>query len=312
MEKCAAAVICYNPDIPRLKACIDAAAGQVQKVYCFDNGSANVEEILALAAQERPAGQCVELIRSPENRGIPAAMNEMLRRADEDGMTWLLSLDQDSVAGEGMAEKLVEAILSDESAALACPVVYDGRRGGPGEVTGEERIGETDFCITSGCLMDVRKVLEIGGLDEWLFIDFVDNELCHRVRLNGYKIMQNHAVVLDHELGKITPSPHAGFYRRFYDSTHLPLFQKLTYRREVVPMRVRYATRNCLYLKKKYRKYPNPAFTVRWTVYNGLSSIVRGRKKGKIASAFLQGLKEGCAAKCEACEPVRQGQDAQA
>ena len=46
--KTAAGIVTYNPDIQRLKANIDAITNQVYIVYCFDNGSDNINEIRRL------------------------------------------------------------------------------------------------------------------------------------------------------------------------------------------------------------------------------------------------------------------------
>ena len=301
VRECGACIITYNPSEEKLKLCLEAVAGQVGKVYCFDNGSADISGIRELIGE---SGQDnVELICSEKNIGIPAAVNRVMEKSRSEGMRWLLTLDQDSVVGEGLAEKLVRVLLENEDAALSCPWIFDGRRYSLAKRPEDEGIGEVEFCITSGCMMDIGKVLEAGGLDEWLFIDFVDNELCHRVRLNGYRILQDRGTVLEHELGKVSPARFAAFYRKLAQVTHIGYFGRLTYHREVAPVRMYYATRNCLYLRKKYRRHPNRAFSLRWTIYNGLAGIVRGREKRRIAGAFFRGFRDGLKAGCDAYEP---------
>lgn len=54
-----------------------------------------------------------------------------------------------------------------------------------------------DFCITSASCTNLAVWKEVGGFDERLFIDLVDNEFCKRLIVSGYKILRLNNLVLD-------------------------------------------------------------------------------------------------------------------
>jgi GT2 family glycosyltransferase len=62
-----------------------------------------------------------------------------------------------------------------------------------------------DFCITSASCTNLNAWKNVGGFDEWLFIDLVDNDFCKRIIVSGYKILRINSLVLDQEFGKIIP-----------------------------------------------------------------------------------------------------------
>src|SRR5699024_6976157 len=60
-------------------------------------------------------------------------------------------------------------------------------------------------CITSASCTSIKAWEKIGGFDDWLFIDLVDNEFCKRLVASGYKILRLNHLVLDQEFGCIHP-----------------------------------------------------------------------------------------------------------
>ncbi len=271
MEQYAAGIVMYNPDIKRLKENLDAVYKQVKWVYCYNNGLQNDIEVNALLNTY----ENIQIIGTGTNVGIATALNELVKKAKEDDIEWILTLDQDSVVCDGMVEAL--ASLKDEKdAATICPVIEDIRRKNEKAAIATNTIDDADFCITSGSFMNIQKILEIGGFDEWLFIGLVDNEICYRIRLNGYRIVRNNAVILNHELGNLTPSRLENVYLRLGNLLHSETIKKLSYKRAVSPMRLYYATRNMIYLKKRYANYMSTAMWNKMLIKNSLSSIVRG------------------------------------
>jgi rhamnosyltransferase len=58
--------------------------------------------------------------------------------------------------------------------------------------------------MTSGNLVDVAKALALGGFEEDLFIDYVDHELCLRLRRHGYEVLEARQARLLHSLGDMS------------------------------------------------------------------------------------------------------------
>lgn len=295
MEQYAAGIVMYNPDIKRLKENLDAVYKQVKWVYCYNNGLQNDIEVNALLNTY----ENIQIIGTGTNVGIATALNELVKKAKEDDIEWILTLDQDSVVCDGMVEAL--ASLKDEKdAATICPVIEDIRRKNEKAAIATNTIDDADFCITSGSFMNIQKILEIGGFDEWLFIGLVDNEICYRIRLNGYRIVRNNAVILNHELGNLTPSRLENVYLRLGNLLHSETIKKLSYKRAVSPMRLYYATRNMIYLKKRYANYMSTAMWNKMLIKNSLSSIVRGGGvRFDVLKAIYAGIIDGTSVKVE-------------
>ena len=283
--------ICYEPDPDRLIMAVNALKAQAAHIYIVDNASSN-EEVFSRLLSQDPVADKISWIRNEENLGVAAPLDDLLSRASNDGYQWLLSMDQDSVFEEG-ALKILHQTGEEYHAALVCPLAADPRRKNEPPAKKEDLISEVPFCITSGSLMNIEKIQKAGGIDRFLFIDLIDTELCYRLILNGEKILCDHKVLLNHELGKITPSPFEKEALYLFHKTGISVFGKLSYKREVFPERVYYVTRNALYLESKYNAHPLPEFSSSWAFKNGISSVLRGKKKIKIWKNFRRGWKDG-------------------
>lgn len=287
MGRYAAGIVLYNPEKERLKKNIDAVCGQVEKVYCYNNGLQKVDEINALLSDYKN----LRVIGTGKNVGIATALNELVKEAAKDDIEWILTLDQDSVVCDGMVMAL--ASLKDEkNAAIICPVIEDVRRKNEAPAVVKNTVEDVNFCITSGSFMSVKKTIEVGGFDEKLFIGLVDDEICYKIRKNGYRIIRNEAVVLNHELGNLTPSKYESFYLRIGEILHSDTIKKLSYKRTVSPMRLYYATRNMVYLNKKYPQ-ENMSWSTKKLLYNSVSSLLRGKKKISLIKSIVSGIIDG-------------------
>lgn len=288
----AAGIVTYHPDLTRLQNNFNAVSGQVARVYCFDNGSSNIGEIRKLISRY----DNFFLIENRKNAGIAAGLNKIIETARLDGFAWLLTLDQDSVCPAGMVETMLKNAVGADIAAI-CPVIVDRRR--PPEKREKKDTEFTDFCITSGCLVNIGLSEEIGDFDSWLFIGQVDDEFCHRIMINDKKILKINSILLDHELGNLIPSRHRKLFLTVGKLLHSKMLLALSYRRKVSPMRVYYSTRNMVYLSRKYCDYPNPKFTKKRAIYNAFSNIIRGQKKLEIMRAAIKGYRDGSSAKVQ-------------
>lgn len=281
-----AAIVLYNPDLNRLKKNLDSIAPQVNIVYCFNNGSYNLDEIKELLSTYSN----VKLIDGKKNLGISYALNRIAEQSIKTNRKWMLALDQDSVCPSNMIDQF-SRYLKCENTGIICPIAVDKRR--PRRELPKEEYSFIDDTITSGSLINLDIYKRIGGSDEYLFIGLVDDEYCYRLRLNGYQILQVNSVIMDHELGDLTPSRHADFYLKLGNRLHSEKIKALSYKRKVSPMRVYYATRNIIYLSKKYKNNPTYLFSKKFAMKNGISNILRSQNKLSVTKAFLDGLKDG-------------------
>ena len=158
MVQYAAGIVLYNPDINRLEKNLEAICSQVKNVYCFNNGLENEMAVEILFRKYTN----IYMVGDGTNVGIATALNELIKKAKEDDIEWILTLDQDSVVCEGMVESLA-SIKDEKDVAIICPVIEDVRRKNEAPVVAKNTIGDVDVCITSGSLMNVEKAVAVGG-----------------------------------------------------------------------------------------------------------------------------------------------------
>ena len=209
MPATAAVIVTYRPDITTLQSLVDALAPQVECMWLVDNASANVDAIRTLAAAHR-----IVVIANPDNLGVGAAINQGIAAARDSGCTHVLLMDQDSLPAGDMVARLHEALhAGGERLAASGPAHVDARTGdvapfvrigfpfnrklrpAPGEVV------DCDFLITSGSLVPLQAIAEIGGMDAGLFIDNVDLEWCFRAKAHGYRLLGVADAEMEHRIG---------------------------------------------------------------------------------------------------------------
>lgn len=189
-----AGIVTFNPDLDRLKENVNAILPQVDKVIIFDNGSINQKSI------ELEYQNSAIIIKSERNVGIAAALNGLMKKSEELGATWMLSLDQDSVCPQNFCEQTRTYLYKEDNFGIVAPVIVDRNVGIVGH-NPEKEYKSVRTCITSGAFTRIDVWNKIGGYDESMFIDSVDFEFCYRVRQAGYKVVQVRDVQLLHELG---------------------------------------------------------------------------------------------------------------
>lgn len=280
-----AGIILYQPNLDRLIKNIDRIHKQVDFVYCYNNGVQDIESFQCVLKRYPN----VFLVGEGHNDGIAKAINHIVSESLYRNVKWLITLDQDSICPANMVSCFLEHI-SERRVGAICPFIFDKRR--PREAVPTDETSEVKFCITSGCFMNIDVFNKLGGMDEYLFIGLVDNEYSYRLISNGYKIVRVNSVILDHELGDITPSRFSMLFLKFGSIFHNEKIKALSYKRKVSPLRQYYATRNCIYLSKKYPNSGIAEFSKLFAIKNGLINILRSHFSVDVVKAFYNGLKE--------------------
>lgn len=189
---CIAGIVTYNPELDRLKQNIDAIENQVDCVLIVDNGSENENEVKNIAAKYKT----VTVITNGENMGIAYAMNQIGDQASEMESPFFLTLDQDSVADEGMVEKLVILFENSKIAGVSPYINVNGH------FEPRNTVEEFKTVISSGFIVKTSIWEEIGGFWDYLFIDEVDHEFCFRIREHGYQIVRRNDTSIMHKIGE--------------------------------------------------------------------------------------------------------------
>ncbi|WP_299701031.1 glycosyltransferase family 2 protein [uncultured Pontibacter sp.] len=219
-ERVAGVVVLYRPDEEVVEN-INTYITSVQKLYLVDNTETSNHTIVQAL---QSASERVEYIHLLENRGIAKALNEAATRALQEGYDWLLTMDQDSRASQGMLSDLLavgDTYASEELGIIAPRYIQQTDE----TVIPRHGIEEVDVVITSGNLLNLKAYAEVGPFREDFFIDYVDHEYCLRLKLAGYKIIVNNKVLLSHKLGnsqnhrligRPVVSSHHNSLRRYY------------------------------------------------------------------------------------------------
>lgn len=289
----AAGIVLFHPNKDRFVKCLNIIINQIDCVFLYDNVGDESEYFLNLSSK-------VIYLTENKNRGIAFALNKLMTEAESRGVDWLITFDQDTFVTSNLVSRYRE-YLSLYNVGLICPQVVDKRR----VYIQPKRLSdysEIDFCITSACCTNIKIWREVGGFDDWLFIDFVDNDFCKRLRLLKYKIIQINDLVIDQEFGDIILKPQivVEFYLWLSRITGNPNIAKLSYKKKVSPLRVYYVHRNLLYLNKKYKYdggigYENfycKSF-LGFLFYFSLPSFIRAQKKFAVMKSILKGLIDG-------------------
>lgn len=232
----------FNPELSRFKSNLDSIAEQFDYIYVWDNGSTNFEEIKNIC---RNYDGKVHLETEGTNIGVASALNHIVQRSSDLGSDWVLLLDQDSIPPKNLYTKLMQYTKQD--IAIVSPKIRDINRSKEDQEAPE--VEDFMWPITSGSLLNVAIWEKIGGFDDKLFIDFVDDEYSIRVILNGYRSIRVNSIELNHEIGHLVavgvPFPHFEnkkiIWRRAYSSGHSP-------------MRHYYQVRNLAYIRTKYKQ----------------------------------------------------------
>lgn len=285
MQKIAAGIVTFNPDISRLKENVEAIYTQVEQTFLVDNGSENIAEIEDTFAQYSG----LTILKNSNNEGIAKALNQMVEQAVHCGMEWTLTLDQDSIAPANMIEGFLPYMEQQETAMLV-PVIRDRVR----EIMdmaeeAKEPYTYVEMAITSGTLMKNDVWKQVQGFDEKLFIDYVDFDYCMKVKIAGYQIVRINDVILLHELGNATEIKCITWLGNLLKSKKL---LAMRYTSNHSPIRLYYVTRNQLYYIRKYEAYLDKKRAKRGIILGIIMKLIFEGNRVKKARAICKGIKD--------------------
>lgn len=201
----------------RLAACLDSLLAQSLKarVIVVDNGS--VDSSLELLAKYPD----VEVIKHDRNKGYAGGVNPGFRRAIEDDVKYVATLNNDAVADKDWLEQLVAALDKNPQAGIVTSKILDagGKKidstgdyltvwglpfpRGRGESDLNRYDSQTDIFGASGgaSLYRTKMLKEIGLFDEDFFAYYEDVDLSFRAQLAGWKVRYQPKAIVYHQIG---------------------------------------------------------------------------------------------------------------
>ena len=208
-----AVIVTHNPDPSALQMLCERLVSQVGGVVIVDNHSD-----LSLQPFSKQ-WENIELIESEINHGIAWAQNIGINYATLNNAKYVVLFDQDSIPEKDMAPLLLKEYLklTDGGCCVAAVgpnyqninssnvnpfVTLTGYR--LTRLVQAESPVKALFLISSGCLMPLSVVKDVGLMQEDLFIDYVDVEWCLRAKSKGYDCYGSVGANMVHSIGKQT------------------------------------------------------------------------------------------------------------
>ena len=220
-----AIVVLFKPS-DKIYQNIQSYAEKLERLYVVDNSPEP-----SIVAEKLLQKEKVELLSSSVNIGLAEAYNLGLKSAQRDGFQWLMTMDQDSFFEPGQLENYLGDFAQAGKEKLAIYVPLHNPK-----FLSREKNKPVTVAMSSASIVNVEFALKTGGFDSALFIDEVDHEFCLRAWLDGYAVLQDCGVYVEHRLGEDLEDG-----RKKYSGT-----------------RLYYMVRNHLYLRKKYAElYPD-------------------------------------------------------
>lgn len=285
MQKYFAIIVSYNPNVKRLVNNCRSLKEQGFNVIVVDNGS---DVDLKDHIHDN------DLVKLNKNKGIATALNVGMKTAKERGALWVLSLDQDTEIAPNLLEEYKKNILLKDVGALSPRIVRRGEK----QKKYSDNIEVIERCPTSGFFMTVSLWEEIGRYDDWMFIDYVDYDICKRIRNRGLKIYRVNTTHIIQELGKLQVNHFFDTMGRVLHIRKLRNFAKV-YNHS--PLRNYYFVRNSLYYMYKYKNSIDMkreiSFVLRWEIkklvlehnkLENIRSIIKGVKAFKARKRQLK------------------------
>jgi len=204
-----AVIVTYNPEYKTLTKLINVASKQVSTVIVVDNSSSKL--VINCLHKLLPINGII--IDKGFNSGVAEALNTGISEANKISSSYVILFDQDSIPEEHMIEELMREITSGVNVAAVGPKYFDtkGEHASPFvKLNGYslKRIScnyhdvvKVDHLISSGCLISMEALNNIGSMEEQLFIDYVDTEWCLRAMHKGYFLLGVGSAHMQHDLG---------------------------------------------------------------------------------------------------------------
>lgn len=272
-------IVTYNPNESNLKSLVSALVTSGVTPVIVDNSS-----------KEDFSAPC-QIIKLDSNYGIAKAQNIGIEYTLNQNAETIIFFDQDSsIADELFIKKLHQPIL-DGQAKITAPVFTDLSRGFIYSIVDIDKKGrrtkhypaiddapfKVSNVISSGTMVDVQALTEIGYMADELFIDYVDTEWCLRAYNKGFEILVIPSARMTHSIGDKTLKLGA-----FYVPKHSPF-------------RRYYRIRNAFYLLRqkhipKLMAFREVLFSI---IHQGILVIFSSGERLAYMHSLYRGLRDG-------------------
>lgn len=193
-------VTLYNPDPEDAADNIRQYAGDLDELIIWDNSplDANYHDRIMVLLSE--LGNKAIWHGTGENLCIAPAINYAWHYAQAHGHDMLLIMDQDSKWDNFAGFRHQAESYWNEGREWVFTPFFEGYKFS----ADESAVHQLRVFINSGTIIPTKILSAVGGADERLPLDAVDNDLSIRIQKHGYSVMCLTSYILRHKLG--TPS----------------------------------------------------------------------------------------------------------
>lgn len=203
MKKVYSIIVAYNPKLDELNRSIDRLKRQTGIVIVCNNSEYNVDF----------KDSNVKIFNFGENLGIAKAQSIAMKWAFEKGADFVLQMDQDSEPYDDLVDNLLKCYYDLTLRGYKIGLVgsqdfdKDTLEVNKARLKKGICIYNTNYVImeqtlSSGSLIPKDTYSIVGGMDDGLFIDAVDEEYCWRIRKNNLLVVKNNDALLAHKIGE--------------------------------------------------------------------------------------------------------------
>lgn len=198
MPPIASVVVTYKPSEESIRT-INKIASQSKKVVVVDNTPHS--QLFITHLQDVPN---IEVVKNPTNLGLATALNIGIRTLQKEGFRWIATFDQDTMICDSYFSKLFHCFSATEKnykVALVSGRHFDADSKQPLLPAGPSATLKLKTTITSGNLLNIANLENVGFFDDSMFIDYLDHDFCLRIRKNHLRIIECPNAILTHRLG---------------------------------------------------------------------------------------------------------------
>lgn len=213
-----ATVVLFNPNLALLKRLYKSLYNQVDSIVFSDNSEdRSIKKDVKNWINQLISSDIIYLDLH-KNHGIAYAQNKGIEVAKASGAKFVLLLDQDSALPDNMVSDLMTVynslITVGHKVATVGPAFLDEKTNELAKVIRHRKLRVhksipnqsnnfevADYVISSGSLIPIEVLDEVGDMDEQLFIDWVDIEWGMRAKRYGYVSYIAPRVIMRHSIG---------------------------------------------------------------------------------------------------------------
>lgn len=224
-------IVLYYPNIKRIKNLIERIRLENIHIVFIDNTPELINESLKSISEKNPN---IVYIPQKVNKGIAEAQNIGIDIVIKlKGKHYVLFLDQDTNIETGFVNKMIDEYIRISNLGISIsalgptPLNEKTLKQYKQESVSPENKGshfyKPSVLISSGMLISLETLNDVGLMDSQLFIDFVDFDWCWRAKAKGYDCCMTQRVSIKHNVGEeekflfgfpvIISSPRRYFYQ---------------------------------------------------------------------------------------------------